>query len=1381
MKQAKTTGKKLGALLLSACILMSMPGMAPAAGVQTPQTVRTETEQGDLHQPEAQAAAENAVSAEPENNPNSAEGESRPDAESPAAPADTDETNTTGEPNETDKNSADKPKSRPAGLSKEPAEVLTEQEEPSVSIKLESEEPLYLPEDKAVTDADLMAGVTAADENGEAIEVTVQDVDGLDMENPKMRGMAEPYTITYAAVHPVSDEVFTVTRKAYVTVGVMPLASTPNIIDLSDSDADLIAGATTSGGKYSYDDTTKIIAIYSGPITVTGSTTDRRVCVYDTVDITLDNVTIDVSATGNYTGAISLQTGANATLTLAGNNVLTGIGPGLEAPEGTTLTIEAADASQTLTATGGSTAAGIGGDNESSGGTVIINGGTVTAMGQNGGAGIGSGRSTATAVSGGTITINGGIVEASCQQGNAIGTGQIVILGSDTGSDITINGGSVKASSLSSTPTDGSGNTVYLGTLPNQSGVTSISVDEAPYYIDGNHNGDNALYLYMTGEDHIVDVEIVGTVTQYEATWTGTGFTWDAGTPQTNPVATSVSLSLSPNPVVYGSAASVIVTATVTDSSLGARSLNMVDFYLEGASEPFASSPVISGVATATLDISSLSTGSYQIKAAYGGSFGGAASNDTKTLQIVVNAETPNITGHPTDRTYNKGSSSSLLVSAVVGDGGALSYQWYSNTVNSISGGMPVGGDSDTYAPDTSAVGTTYYYCVVTNTNLSVAGTQTASATSLIATVRIIDEPDVAAISAPAAVFVGDRLTLTAPAVTDNGDTVTDEGWEISEDGATGWAAFDPAATIMTYAHNGQSLRYFATNSVGTSHSNTVQITVNKLNLTLALTCANITYGNMPDPQLSGNTGGGTETFEYKTLGAPDGDYRTAAPTEAGDYTVRASVAATDTYNTAEAEADFRIEKAVPGISLSASPAGGAYADDSVTLTAALTGIDPGDYPTGNVVFKNGGATLGTGTLVNGEAVFVWQNVPFGTHALTAEYAGDNNYESASDSISGYDIQKKTQAPLSITGVPAALVYGDSSFSLGTTGGSGTGAVTYTVQSGDAVSVSGDTVTIEKAGTAVIKVAKEADNVYNETSVTISVTVAKAVPGIQSDPSVIGANVGEMLSALSLTNLTAYGADGSALSGSFAWENPQTVVQATGKFKAIFTPDDESYETVTCDVQVSLDTAMPVITSVKATPSANGAKLEAAAEAGTPLSYQWQVKGSWIDIPGATAAVFDYTGLSADTEYTVRVIVTDANGNSTTSEPVTFKTGAAAVTGLPENYTLSNGKSVSWTPRPAGGTWSYDKEYLSIKREGDTVTFTAQKAGKTTVTYTAGGTQYVVTIIITDSSAVQTNNNSTTPQTGDNGHVGLWLALLGIGSAGILGIFVRQKKRKSFQ
>ncbi len=45
-----------------------------------------------------------------------------------------------------------------------------------------------------------------------------------------------------------------------------------------------------------------------------------------------------------------------------------------------------------------------------------------------------------------------------------------------------------------------------------------------------------------------------------------------------------------------------------------------------------------------------------------------------------------------------------------------MTYQWYSNTTQSNSGGTPIdGATSSTNTPATSNAGTTYYYCVVTN------------------------------------------------------------------------------------------------------------------------------------------------------------------------------------------------------------------------------------------------------------------------------------------------------------------------------------------------------------------------------------------------------------------------------------------------------------------------------------------------------------------------------------------------------------------------------------------------------------------------------------------------------------------------------------------
>jgi gliding motility-associated-like protein len=45
---------------------------------------------------------------------------------------------------------------------------------------------------------------------------------------------------------------------------------------------------------------------------------------------------------------------------------------------------------------------------------------------------------------------------------------------------------------------------------------------------------------------------------------------------------------------------------------------------------------------------------------------------------------------------------------------GAFSYQWFSNTVNSNTGGTPIAGETNnTFIPPTNTVGTLYYYCVI--------------------------------------------------------------------------------------------------------------------------------------------------------------------------------------------------------------------------------------------------------------------------------------------------------------------------------------------------------------------------------------------------------------------------------------------------------------------------------------------------------------------------------------------------------------------------------------------------------------------------------------------------------------------------------------------
>ena len=198
--------------------------------------------------------------------------------------------------------------------------------------------------------------------------------------------------------------------------------------------------------------------------------------------VTFSNLVMDVSA-NKYLSPFTVTPGTETALTLVGTNSLAAgeRAAGLAVVSNDTavaaLVIDAADMNQTLSATGGKYGAGIGGGVECSGGTVVINGGSVTATGGDYGAGIGGGRKGdggMVTISGGTVsatgglsaagigggyegaggilTINGGTVTATGGIGGAgIGGGR-----SAAGGTNTFAGGSILASSVGEAPTDGS-------------------------------------------------------------------------------------------------------------------------------------------------------------------------------------------------------------------------------------------------------------------------------------------------------------------------------------------------------------------------------------------------------------------------------------------------------------------------------------------------------------------------------------------------------------------------------------------------------------------------------------------------------------------------------------------------------------------------------------------------------------------------------------------------------------------------------------------------------------------------------------------------------------------------------------------------------------
>lgn len=229
---------------------------------------------------------------------------------------------------------------------------------------------------------------------------------------------------------------------------------------------DISISAGTNGNNVTQGETTKendtdTVIKSSDPSTASSNTVTIDAEEGKTVNVTLDNVTINVDEgyehgydPNAYKTAVSVTGSGNTNIELNGNNTLTsGYGhAGLEhnkTDDSGTLTIQdeknddgsakgsASDTTGSLTATGGYHGAGIGGSSEKDG-QVTITGGEIIANGGSGGAGIGGGFGNEQAVggdgdvtiSGGTITATGGSLAAGIG-GGAYGNGTVTITDGD--------------------------------------------------------------------------------------------------------------------------------------------------------------------------------------------------------------------------------------------------------------------------------------------------------------------------------------------------------------------------------------------------------------------------------------------------------------------------------------------------------------------------------------------------------------------------------------------------------------------------------------------------------------------------------------------------------------------------------------------------------------------------------------------------------------------------------------------------------------------------------------------------------------------------------------------------------------------------------------
>ena len=212
--------------------------------------------------------------------------------------------------------------------------------------------------------------------------------------------------------------------------------------------------------------------------------------------------------------------------------------------------------------------------------------------------------------------------------------------------------------------------------------------------------------------------------------------------------------------------------------------------------------------------------------------------------------------------------------------------------------------------------------------------------------------------------------------------------------------------------------------------------------------------------------------------------------------------------------------KILPTLLLTAAPADSLALPGNVTLTATLSGAVSGNSGK-TITFALNSETYTKTTDSSGVATYTITNPSQGTYTFGASFAGDgqNNSVSAAE-ITGYTVNLGTQAALTLNGLGSAYTYGCEPFNLSTSGGSGSGAVSYTSSDSSVASVTGNTVTILKAGTFTVTATKAGDSSYAGKSVTSGkVTVSEATPNVSlsatggsttSDPITLTATVSKV-------------------------------------------------------------------------------------------------------------------------------------------------------------------------------------------------------------------------------------------------------------------------------
>jgi len=338
---------------------------------------------------------------------------------------------------------------------------------------------------------------------------------------------------------------------------------------------------------------------------------------------------------------------------------------------------------------------------------------------------------------------------------------------------------------------------------------------------------------------------------------------------------------------------------------------------------------------------------------------------------------------------------------------------------------------------------------------------------------------------------IGSTLTANDGSWADGGSAITATGyqWQVCPNPASCVWADVAAADTSTYLLGSSDvgkqfrIRVSKTNGIGTSSatSSATSTVAKGTQATLTIPTTSVSFGSTLTLSTSGGSGSGAVSYSVVSGTCSLSGNVLTVGNVGSSCVVRATKASDASYNEASSSnTTVSITRANQSALVLTSTSG--------TFGVGLALTTSGGSGTGAVSYEvvSGACSVSGSTLTASSAG--------SSCVVKATKGSETNYEAVSSSNTTVEFAKGSQAPLVISSVSA--IFGIA-LGLSTSGGSGTGAVSYAVSSGSCSSL-GAILLVGNAGSSCEVIATKAgDDDYNSvSSVATSITTAKATQAV---------------------------------------------------------------------------------------------------------------------------------------------------------------------------------------------------------------------------------------------------------------------------------------------